>query len=122
MGGEKFQKLQSDPPLQLSTKEYCLFSCSFSPSYYISQYYGCFSLAGCPLPYVAGTTLFFLFSSLYCFYAVTVTIFDFTSGHPVVPTFSIYPHSHISSTLILYNHISAHRKYGFFRNIIQKIS
>ena len=22
MGGEKFQKLQSDPPLQLSTKEY----------------------------------------------------------------------------------------------------
>ena len=51
-------------------RTYCLFSCSFSPSYYISQYYGCYSLAGCPLPYVAGTTLFFLFSSLYCFYAI----------------------------------------------------
>ena len=44
-------------------------SLPFSPSYYISQYYSCYSLAGCPLPYVAGTTLFFLFSSLYCFYA-----------------------------------------------------
>ena len=50
-------------------RTYCLFSCSFSPSYYISQYYSCYSLARCPLPYVAGTTLFFLFSSLYCFYA-----------------------------------------------------
>ena len=50
-------------------RTYCLFSCSFSPSSYISQHYGCYSLAGCPLPYVAGTTLFFLFSSLYCFYA-----------------------------------------------------
>ena len=34
---------------------------STSPSSYISQHYGCYSLAGCPLPYVAGTTLFFLF-------------------------------------------------------------
>ena len=28
MGGEKFQKLQSDPPLQLSTKEYVNISLS----------------------------------------------------------------------------------------------
>ena len=53
-------------------RTYCLFSCSFSPSYYISQYYSCYSLARCPLPYVAGTTLFFLFSSLYCFYVLKV--------------------------------------------------